>query len=329
MIDLTAVAVTTLCAVERRPANATVSRRTPRAWKPRSLTTLTSVEPQAGMSTAVALGLAVLAAVGYGLAAVMQGAGMRGATTTAGGMLRPIYAGGLALDLLSWLVSLVALRSLPVFQVQAIVAGSLAVTAVAARIFLHTSLGRRAVVAIGVAVACLAVVSASSAAQEATVLGTAQRWVVASAAGAVLLLGLAAARVRHAAVSAVAAGLAFGGTALCSRAITLPDRPLQDLGHTASTVAGDPLTWALLAYAACGLVFYAQALQFGQVAPVMAILNIVSVVVPAVVGVALLGDAVRAGWAVPAVLAVVGVLGAAVVLSASVAEIEDAPATPA
>lgn len=264
--------------------------------------------------TGWAVALAVAAAVGYGLASVLQAVGMRGADTTATGMRRPAYLVGAVLDVAAWGTSLVALRALPVFEVQSVLAGSLVVTALAARVLLGAALRRRDVVAIAAAVLCLAVVARSASAQEAAALGPVTRWALAAAAVPVLVLG---ARARRPGASAVAAGLAFGGTALCSRAATLPAAPWQHLGATAGALAADPLVWALVGYGAGGVVFYARALQHGSVGPVTALLWITEVVVPALVGVALLGDHVRPGWTLPAAVAVVGVLAAAVTLAGS------------
>jgi drug/metabolite transporter (DMT)-like permease len=46
---------------------------------------------------------------------------------------QPVYLGGLVLDGVGWLLSVVALRSLPVVTVQSVLAGAVAVTTVAGR----------------------------------------------------------------------------------------------------------------------------------------------------------------------------------------------------
>jgi drug/metabolite transporter (DMT)-like permease len=99
----------------------------------------------------VSLVAEVVAALCYGIASVMQAVAVRGSSrrTADGGvpdtalgsvdpglvirMLRQWrFVASLGLDLLGFLAQLVALRRLPVFAVQAMVAGSLAVTAVLA-----------------------------------------------------------------------------------------------------------------------------------------------------------------------------------------------------
>ena len=84
---------------------------------------------------------ALAAAVGYGSGSVLQAS----ATRHRSGLrvlLQPLYLAGLVLDLLGWLLSLVALRSLPLFAVQSLLAGSLVVTVVLARVMLGVRLQR-------------------------------------------------------------------------------------------------------------------------------------------------------------------------------------------
>jgi drug/metabolite transporter (DMT)-like permease len=278
---------------------------------------LTAASGGAAVGTGWPIALAVSAAVGYGLASVMQAAGVRSATGTLAGVRRPAYLGGVALDLLAWMTSLVALRSLPVYQVQSILAGSLAVAALAARAFLRAPLHRRDVAAIAVAVACLAVIALSSSVHPAAEIRSAARWAVAAVSVPVSLIGVWAARRARPAVAAVAAGLAFGGTALCSRAATVPSQPLHDVQATLVVLGRDPLVWALAVYGVSGVLLYANALRNGSVGPVTALLWITEVVAPALVGVGLLGDRVRPGWAAVAVVAVTGVVAAAAVLATS------------
>lgn len=64
---------------------------------------------------------------------------------------QPLYLAGVGVDLLAWLLSVAALRTLPVYQVQAVLAGSLAVTVVAARVVLGARLRRVDVAAVAVA----------------------------------------------------------------------------------------------------------------------------------------------------------------------------------
>ena len=70
--------------------------------------------------------LAGLAAVLYGVAAILQAVGARRAVAATGGTAGVVrqwpYMTGLGLDLCGWLLSLAASRHLPLFAVQAVLA---------------------------------------------------------------------------------------------------------------------------------------------------------------------------------------------------------------
>src|SRR4051812_28439525 len=159
----------------------------------------------------VALGCAVAAALGYGLSSLLQAAGARRATSTLRVLRQPSYVAGVGLDLLAWLVSLVALRTLPVYQVQAVLAGSLAVTVVAARLLLGVRLRPVDGPAVLAIVVALAVLAMSSGPMPPVHASAAERIGLLVAAGAVAALGFATARSGPAPVCAAAAGLGFGG----------------------------------------------------------------------------------------------------------------------
>src|SRR4051812_33455273 len=88
----------------------------------------------------VALVCALVANVSYGLGTILQATGARRATTSAhldvllfARLARQLpYVAGLALDAIGFLASIVALRTLPLFVVQAAIAGSIGVTALTA-----------------------------------------------------------------------------------------------------------------------------------------------------------------------------------------------------
>ncbi len=249
---------------------------------------------------------ALVGTLGYGAASVLQAVGTSRATGL--GVLRqPTYIAGLLCDALAWAASLLALRHLPLFAVQALLAGSLAVTVVLARLVLGTRMRPGDALACGVVTAALVVLAASAGPASAS----------RSPAGftAVMLVGVAvvgaatvaAGRRSRSAECAAVAGIAFSGAALCARA-----------AHGASGWVGvlhEPLAWAVLGYGAMGVICYTSALEHGPVGPATAILWVVEVVVPAVVGVAVLGDTVRRGWGIPGAASLLVALGACVWLA--------------
>ncbi|MEV4517594.1 hypothetical protein AB0K00_52640 [Dactylosporangium sp. NPDC049525] len=267
------------------------------------------------LAPAVALAFAAAGAVGYGIASVLQAAGARRDPGMLQTLRDPVYLGGVGLDLLAWLASLAALRTLPVYQVQAVLAGSLAVTVVVARFALAARLRAVDVAAVAVTIAALALLAAAAGPQDAAEPGAATRFWLAAAAVPVAVAGWAAARWCppdvNGGVTGTLAGLAFGGAALCARAVTLPASPWQN----PAALAAEPLVWALAGFGVTGTLLYAHALEHGQVGPVTALLWIVEVLVPSGVGVVLLGDSVRPGWGAVAVTAVAATVAAAAVLA--------------
>ncbi|MBA8793711.1 drug/metabolite transporter (DMT)-like permease [Friedmanniella endophytica] len=261
---------------------------------------------------------AFAASLCYGVASVLQALAARQTATTEGLdprlMLRLArswrYLLGLALDGLAFLFSVAALRSLPLFAVQAIVCSFLAVTAVLGAIFLHMKLGR--IDKIGVAVVVLGLVMVgSSAAEEAPGAGTsAEHWglLVVSVLLAALAVPLARLRgVRGAASLGAVAGLGYGVVAVASRMIQSP--------LTVHGVLTDPATYALLVGGAVALLTYSTALQRGSVTQATAPLVVLETVAPAIVGVALLGDHPRPGWTVVALIGFALAVGGALTLS--------------
>jgi hypothetical protein len=253
----------------------------------------------------VALALAVAAAIGYGVSSVLQGVAARRSEGTWQTLRQPLYLAGLAVDLVAWLASLAAARTLPIYLVQTVLAGSLVVTVLVARFALAVRLRAVDAAAIVVTVAALGVIALSAGAQHPVHLSTAVR--TGTLAAAVLLAGAGwlASRAESPGTCAVLAGLAFGGATLAARAATL---------------SLDPLLPALAVFGLTGMLLYADALEHGQVGPVTSLLWIAEVVVPSALGVIVLGDSVRPGWVLPALLAGAATLAAAVVLATAPAQ---------
>jgi drug/metabolite transporter (DMT)-like permease len=266
--------------------------------------------PAAGLAGALA------AAVAYGAASVLQGVAAR--RTAPGGSLDPRlllrlarqgpYVAGLGLDLAGFALSVLALRTLPLFAVEAAVASSIGVTALLAAAVLHQVPTRRETAALAGIGAGLLLLAASAAPDDPASLPRAGAWAV--LAGAVLLAALAWPAGRRSGERAgvtlgALAGLAFGGVGVAARAVRTP----HPLWHGAT----DPLVLALVAYGLLGTLLYATALQRGRVTTATAALFAAETVGPALVGLTLLGDHARPG------LAPLAVAGFAVTLAGCLA----------
>jgi hypothetical protein len=261
----------------------------------------------------VALGMAIFGAFSYGAGSILQAIGAMRSTGTVRTLGHPLYLLGVGCDLLAWAASLVALRELAVYQVQSVLAGSLAVTVVAARVVLASRLRRRDVAAVGVTIAALTVLAMSAGPQEAVAATGPLRLGFCVAALSVAVVGWAATKFSSPGVVAALAGTAFGGAALSARALSMPAEQ-TDLAGTAWALLTEPLMAALITFAISGMLLYTNALRQGQVGPVTAVLWIGEVVAPSAVGLALLGDTVLPGGQLAAAVAGLATIGAAVVL---------------
>lgn len=242
------------------------------------------------MSAAVAFAEAAVGAVGYGAASVAQ-ARTAQRSEGLGVVVRPWYVVALVADLLAWAASVLAMRTLPLFLVQALLATSLAVTVLLAWPVLGHRPGGRDAAALGVAVLALVGLawSAGPAASRPATTG--------------LLLGLALAllvgvawfvlrsRRGRGTEHAVLAGWAFSGLAVCVRAVPLPSGLLP----AARAAVTEPLAWGVAAFGLLGTLAFARAVQRGRVGPVTVTMWVVETVVAGIVGVVALGDTVRPG----------------------------------
>jgi drug/metabolite transporter (DMT)-like permease len=278
----------------------------------------------------VGLGCALLAALAYGIGSVAQSAGVRDGTTDPAaqttGVQRlarsPLFVLGLAFDALGFAASLVALRALPLFAVQSVLATSLAVTVLLARLLLHARLRRVDLAAVAVAAVACAVTASAAGAQPAA--APSHPFVVSLIAGAAaaVVAGLVLARSRAAPwLLAVVSGLAQSVQVLSARGLSLTGLSARHPLHAAAVVVAEPLAWTLAVAGVTGVVLYGLALERGGVAAATAILWVVEIVVPTVCGLAFLGDLVRTGWPVPLAGALAAAIAAAVVLARSPAQV--------
>lgn len=245
---------------------------------------------------------ALAACVAYGLATVLQAAGTRRAEGVRA-VVQPLVLAGLALDGVAFLVSLVAYRQLPLVTVQVVIAASLVVTVLAAPLAVHVPLRARDVAVSAGVVLGLGLVSAGTSERPTPPLhGTGAGLVVGASVALVAALALAYRR-GSAALLATLAGLGYSAVAVAARGASTSGGPWH--------VVLQPLAVAMVAGGAVGVLGYLHSLEHGRVGLSAGVLSVVEVAVPAVVGVAVLGDQLRPGaagvWAVVgAVLALAG-----------------------
>jgi drug/metabolite transporter (DMT)-like permease len=253
---------------------------------------------------------ALVAALCYGIAAVMQAMAVQAAsrrTATAhrsrlgtvdpGLVVRMLhqwpFIASLGLDLIGFFAQLVALRQLPLFAAQAIIAGNLAVTAVFAAWLIHLELAWREWLAVGGVILGVGLLGSSAGPHAA--IGVSPQFKLALIV-AVAGIAVAASRLRGPArtpVLGAIAGLGYGILAVAAR--VLP-------GFSPHQLIRDPAAYALAAAGIVSFMLYATALEGGSVTVATAAVVLAETTPPAVVGVMFLGDQTRPGLGGVAVL---------------------------
>ena len=270
----------------------------------------------------VSLVAALVAAVCYGLGAVMQAISVRAssrrraedaASVDPGLVLRMLgqwpFLVSLLIDLLGFICQVIALRRLPVFEVQVIIAGNLAVTAVLASWLMHVSLPRREWLAVLAVVIGVGLLGSSSGGQGAAAVGISFHLALIASLAVIALGGVAAARLPshiRTPVLGAFAGLGYGVLAICAR--ILPSFAPGELVRS-------PAAYTLAAAGIVSFFLYATALESGSVTVATASVILAETVPPAVVGVLLLGDTTKPGWGGLAALGFVLALTSAIALA--------------
>lgn len=269
---------------------------------------------------AYALGTSVC----YGVGSVLQAAAAAEAEPAAGMDPRLLltlartwrYPTGLAVDVAGFVLSLVALRTLPLYVVQSVVASFLAVTAVVSVLTLGLRMRRLEVAALVAVVAGLVLVGLSAAPQSTDTLALGVQWLLLAAAAGLVVACIPLARSSSRSgvwVLGAVAGVAFGVVSVGARAVSAA-ASAGSLSADVRALAGAPASYAALVAAPLALVAYATALQRGTVVEATAPLVVGETVLPAVAGLALLGDHARPGWGAGAVLGFVLAVGGSLLL---------------
>ncbi len=261
---------------------------------------------------------AVAAAVLYGVTTVLQVVAVRRQPLAVGLDVRllrglaasPLYVFAMAMEFVGFLLSLAALRSLPLFVVQAVLCGNFAVAALIARVVLRVRLGSLEWLGVALVSIGIAMLAMSAKDHDTATLTTTGRLALVVTAVALAVAAGAAARWRTPyapALLGLLAGLSFGLADISARVLRDPASP--------ATMLADPATLSLACAGILGLWLNATALQRASVTVVVAADVVAYTVVPALVGVLALGDAPRAGWEPVALTGFLLAVGGAVTLA--------------
>jgi drug/metabolite transporter (DMT)-like permease len=259
----------------------------------------------------VSLIAALVAALFYGVASVMQAIAVRAASrrdptqTAEGGARVDVgllprllgqwrFVASIGLDMLGFVAQLIALQRLPLFAVQAMVASNLAVTAVVASRIIGVKLQPREWGAVMGVVAGVGLLGASAGAEGASQVGAVFKLSLILASAGLALIGMAAAKLKEpyrTIALGTTAGLGYGVLSIAARVLN---------GFDPTHLVKDPAAYAVAAAGIISFMFYATALEGGSVTTATAAVVLAETVPPAVIGVIFLGDQTRHGLAVVA-----------------------------
>ncbi len=253
----------------------------------------------------VSLIAAIVAAVFYGVASVIQAIAVRAAShrtpeeANAGVDPRLVvrmlhqwrFVVSICLDALGFLAQLVALQKLPIFAVQAFVAANLAVTAVVASRVIGMTLSWREWAAVLGVVAGVGLLGSTAGAQGAAQVSNIFKFALIVAVAGLAVVGLAAAKLNdpyRTTALGITAGFGFGVISIAARVLN-GFEPLQ--------LARDPAAYAIISAGIISFMFYATALEGGSVTVATAAVVLSETIPPAIIGVIFLGDQTRHGLA--------------------------------
>jgi drug/metabolite transporter (DMT)-like permease len=263
------------------------------------------------------LAAALVASLCYGIASVLQAVGARRVEKSEQIDPRLLvrvlgsvpFVLGTALDAVGLCFNLFALRTLTLFTVQAVINTNLAVTAVASVVLLHVTMQRRDKFAVGAVICGLVLLGLASGPEGNGHFDTPHRCGLLVASAALAAAAMIVANVFkqvHPAVLGGLAGFLFGLFGISVRVI-----PSLDPGRLIT----DPAAYAAIIASVTGFLFFAAALQRGSVTATTAALVVGETAVPALVGLILLGDETRHGFAPVGVAGFLLAVGGALALS--------------
>jgi drug/metabolite transporter (DMT)-like permease len=222
------------------------------------------------------------------------------------------YVGGIVLDILGWLLTLYAVRYLPLFLVEAVIASNIIITALIERLFRHQKLQAKSYLAIILILTGLVMLAFASSPERAAPISDLLRWLIILTPIPIGFVGfiLAKKQSRLSAIGlATLGGLAFGCTSVLGRVFNFS----KPVWHTIYS----PAVFAILASGGLGILLFSTALQRAQATTVNASMTASQTLIPAVIGIAFLGEDARNGLWFLVVLGSVTTLGGVIALTSN------------
>jgi drug/metabolite transporter (DMT)-like permease len=228
------------------------------------------------------------------------------------------YLIGTFLEVGGYGLSLIALRILPLFLVQALIAASIIVTAFGERVLLHRHLPKKTYASLFAVLIGLALLGYGAVANHATVNNQVAKLVVEVFPIPIALLGLVFIYIRRkrlsAMILAVLGGLAFGNTSVIGRILIYP--------HPYWKLIENPLVWSLIASAILGQYLFSVSLQRASATQSNALMILMQTLSPTLFGLIFFGDEIKAGFQLIATVGIILVMAGSA--TTAIAELPEA-----
>lgn len=195
------------------------------------------------------------------------------------------YIIGIILDLLAWILTLIAVHNLPLFLAQPIIGCSVIITVLIEHFAFMRKISKQAIISILIILAGLFLLAIISTPEKSLAISHNLKLSIIIGPILLLLLGsiFSKKQTRYAYFSLAAlSGLAFGGVSIAGRALIIK-QPYTHLIYT-------PLMLAIIGYGLVGILFFTLALQRTHASAVSAIMIACETILPITIGILLLGD---------------------------------------
>lgn len=213
------------------------------------------------------------------------------------------YALGIFLAIVGYGLTLVALRVLPLFYVQSLVAASVVVTALGERIILHKRFGKRTYMALGIVLIGLVLLSLCAVSGPANVNNSFAKLLIETSIVPLGIIGVVFIYNTNrisAFILAAIGGLLFGNTSSIGRILVYP--------HPIWKIIENPLLYTLIISSIVAQYFFTISLQRTRATKSNAIMISMQTLGPALCGLLFFDDKIRGGFQLIALLGCVLVI---------------------
>ena len=195
------------------------------------------------------------------------------------------YIIGVVLDIIAWLLSLVAVHRLPLFVVQPIIACSVIVTILIEMIILKSKPTLKLILSLGLMFVGLGLLTAIASPERPTKISTLTEFWLVITPLILTLLGIIFTKylAKYSTfVLASITGLSFGAIAVVGRAL--------HFGKNYLSVFGSPLIWSIFIYSVVGMIFFTIALKKARASYVNTIVIAFETIFPILFGIIFFHD---------------------------------------